>query len=843
MIKKIKDNFRTKIKFCGLTVYRFQHSPYKKEFLKGVFTVRKTTDVDGELKKYRLFGITFRTKKRLIRGNPYSNTLFPAASAPSFSRVAIIAEMSIPQCKLYRVDNRVRALESLGYTVMVSSWRDFSLSMTNLQTADFVIFYRVPYVDIVDSYYNEASRLGLKKYFDIDDMVFDRKIYGGYLDENNFPEKQKEDLLVGCDLYRKALENSDCFLCTTQKMMQVGRQIKNETYIIPNCIPYTLCKVSEDAKKYESDRIRIFYGSGSNTHDEDFKMCLKGIEYVLDNYKNVELWIHGYLDIGVFNESVRKKIFKVDYIDAADYYFSISEYDISVIPLKGDIFSECKSNIKYIESSMFMIPCVCSDRFEFNHIIENGENGFIANSFLEWRDSLVRLVEDKDLRIKIGKNAKRTVLDLYSREQNLLYTDNVLFHKKINRKKCILYVNIFYGYSSFGGATIVVEQIAEKMKEKYADYDIFVFTAHTDRSPGKMTRYEWNGIAVFSISVGGMGLEYKNVSVLRMFNTVLDSVKPDLVHFHCIQALGIGMLTLCHKKSIKYAVTMHDAWWCCPRQFMLDKKNHFCDQYKVNPAVCKERCDIENDFFYARKHEIFKALKHAERIWTPSRTFMKQIENNFMFADINVNTNGIVIPAPSTRKTDPAHIVFGFFGGKFEVKGYSLLRETFSELSERNWKLVLLDTQVKFGIDSKMKRDWKNSNVEIHPFVPHDEIYNFYARIDVLLFPSNWKESFGLMVREAIASNVFVICSDCGGPVEAVSHGENGLIFQRGNKEEFKKCLQYVFDNFDRIKAYKTKNFGDIISFDEQAAALHAEYEKIMVRDEQDIPSGNICIS
>lgn len=832
MIKKIKSNFQKKIKFCGLTVYRFQYSPYKKEILKGIFSVNKIITADGELKKYRVFGITYRTKKRLIGGNPYANTRFPAASAPSFSRAAIIAEMSIPQCKLYRVDNRVRALESLGYTVMVSSWRDFSLSMTNLQTADFVIFYRVPYVDMVERYYDEASRLGLKKYFDIDDMIFDRKIYGKYLDENNFSEKKKKDLLIGCDLYRKSLENSDCFLCTTQNMSHIGRQIKKETHIIPNCIPDILYIVSGEAKKYENDKIKIFYGSGSNTHDEDFKMCLKAVEDVLDNYENVELWIVGHLDANIFNENARKKVFKVDYIDATDYYFLISEFDISIIPLKNNIFSECKSNIKYIESSMFMIPSVCSDRYEFNHIIKNGENGFIANSFMEWKESIVRLVENRELRLKMGKNAKKTVLNLYSRKHDLIYTGNSLFRKKTDKKKHILYVNIHYGYSSFGGATIVAEQIAEKMKKKYIDYDIFVFTAHLDRSPGKMTRYEWNGIAVFSIPVGGVSLEYKNIYVLKVFNTVLDSVKPDLIHFHCIQTLGIDMLNLCHKKGIKYAVTMHDAWWCCPRQFMLDKKNIFCDQYKVNPAICKERCDIENDFFYARKHEIFKALKHAERIWTPSRTFMKQIENNFMFADINPNTNGIVIPKSPIRKTDTSHIVFGFFGGKFEVKGYSLLKETFRELSEKNWKLVLVDTQMKFGIDSEMKRDWKNSSVEIHSFVPHDKIYDLYAKIDVLLFPSNWKESFGLMVREAIASNVFVICSDCGGPIEAVSHGENGLIFQRGNKEEFKKCLQYVFDNFDHIKTYKTKNFGDIISFEEQAEALHAEYEKILASDE-----------
>lgn len=52
----------------------------------------------------------------------------------------------------------------------------------------------------------------------------------------------------------------------------------------------------------------------------------------------------------------------------------------------------------------------------------------------------------------------------------------------------------------------------------------------------------------------------------------------------------------------------------------------------------------------------------------------------------------------------------------------------------------------------------------------------FFDDIDVLLFPSQWKESFGLTVREALAWNVWVIATDAGGVVEDLVNGENASI-------------------------------------------------------------------
>jgi hypothetical protein len=126
---------------------------------------------------------------------------FPEAEQKNRHRtVVIIAELSIAQCKIYRVDSKKEILESLGYTVYVTPWQNQTESIKYMQLADFVIFYRVPFFAVVKNYYNEADRLHLKKFYDIDDMIFDIPLYEKYLEQSKINlNKDQQELLNGAN--------------------------------------------------------------------------------------------------------------------------------------------------------------------------------------------------------------------------------------------------------------------------------------------------------------------------------------------------------------------------------------------------------------------------------------------------------------------------------------------------------------------------------------------------------------------------------------------------------------------------------------------------------------------
>ena len=89
----------------------------------------------------------------------------------------------------------------------------------------------------------------------------------------------------------------------------------------------------------------------------------------------------------------------------------------------------------------------------------------------------------------------------------------------------------------------------------------------------------------------------------------------------------------------------------------------------------------------------------------------------------------------------------------------------------------------------------------------------------MLLFPSQWKESFGLTVREALIRNVWVLCTDCGAPVEDVIAGVNGDIVPFGDVQAFSEKLAGYISQTQELRS-RNPNIVEIRTFKQQAAEL-----------------------
>jgi glycosyltransferase involved in cell wall biosynthesis len=62
------------------------------------------------------------------------------------------------------------------------------------------------------------------------------------------------------------------------------------------------------------------------------------------------------------------------------------------------------------------IPTIMSPVGVNTEIIKDGTNGFLASEINEWVEKMSHLIENSDLRISMGKQARKTVIDHYSVE-------------------------------------------------------------------------------------------------------------------------------------------------------------------------------------------------------------------------------------------------------------------------------------------------------------------------------------------------------------------------------------------------------------------------------------------
>ena len=354
-----------------------------------------------------------------------------------------------------------------------------------------------------------------------------------------------------------------------------------------------------------------------------------------------------------------------------------------------------------------------------------------------------------------------------------------------------------------GGATLACAAIAERLRAGGHDVAVFCGRPHGDAPAYEESTWEVNGIPVTGVNAapGYAALDprsYRHPETAPAFARFLDRARPDVVHFHSIQALGANLLEVAAARGVPIVVTMHDWWWWCARLFLVDQLGFVCPQ-RVASARC--HCAPELDLV-ARRAYLATMLGHADRVLTPSRLLADAaIANGVPAERVAVSENGV---APSALRPDrhPGPVRFGYFGGPdHRLKGLPTLLAAADRAACGGFEIVLhvgtaaprtrlarrltdrvgLTVPIPFTIDDR---------VLLRPHFTPSELPRVLAELDCLVVPSLMRESFSLVTREALAAGVPVIASDCGGPAEAIRPERNGLLFATGDADDLARCLR-----------------------------------------------------
>ena len=90
--------------------------------------------------------------------------------------------------------------------------------------------------------------------------------------------------------------------------------------------------------------------------------------------------------------------------------------DIGLYPVTEDPWSVGKSGFKAIQYMAAGVACVASPVGVNKEIIQDGVNGFVASTLQEWLEKLSLLINDPELRLRLGVSGQQTVGQRYSLE-------------------------------------------------------------------------------------------------------------------------------------------------------------------------------------------------------------------------------------------------------------------------------------------------------------------------------------------------------------------------------------------------------------------------------------------
>jgi glycosyltransferase involved in cell wall biosynthesis len=92
----------------------------------------------------------------------------------------------------------------------------------------------------------------------------------------------------------------------------------------------------------------------------------------------------------------------------------LAGFDIGIMPMPDDEWALGKCALKALSYMAMGVSTVASPVGANREVIEQGRNGLLASSDVEWVDAIGRLAGDRELRERLGRAGRETVVARYS---------------------------------------------------------------------------------------------------------------------------------------------------------------------------------------------------------------------------------------------------------------------------------------------------------------------------------------------------------------------------------------------------------------------------------------------
>ncbi len=187
---------------------------------------------------------------------------------------------------------------------------------------------------------------------------------------------------------------------------------QKNVYVYPNTVRPEHYATRFKVQRENPDEIRIIW-QGSASHIVDWYPLRDAIRTVAHKYPAVKWVIFGeyfdYIHDAIPDEQVEHHGW-VNY-PAYKLYRSLLDCDINLCPLVDNAFNRCKSAIKWYEGSMMRVPeATLAQNTEPYHEIQDGKTGLLFSTPAEFVEKLSLLIEDAQLRRRLGDAAHKWVL-------------------------------------------------------------------------------------------------------------------------------------------------------------------------------------------------------------------------------------------------------------------------------------------------------------------------------------------------------------------------------------------------------------------------------------------------
>jgi glycosyltransferase involved in cell wall biosynthesis len=215
------------------------------------------------------------------------------------------------------------------------------------------------------------------------------------------PTKPESDRTRHFGAFRQTAEMVDVIIAGNEYLAEHARRFCSKVYMLPTGLDVGAYKIAVNRK--QDDKVRLVWIGSKAT-----------LKYLLELKDALE-------ELGKSNSNTVLRIIADDFFDLKNMqvekikwsldsqYSDIAEGDIGLAPLPDDRFTRGKCGFKILQYFSAGLPVIASPVMVNGDLVLNSGAGFVAQTSEQWKEQILKLVQDATLRKEMGQKGKEYV--------------------------------------------------------------------------------------------------------------------------------------------------------------------------------------------------------------------------------------------------------------------------------------------------------------------------------------------------------------------------------------------------------------------------------------------------
>jgi len=285
-------------------------------------------------------------------------------------------------------------------------------------------------------------------------------------------------------------------------------------------------------------------------------------------------------------------------------------------------------------------------------------------------------------------------------------------------------------------------------------------------------------------------------TITRRLRTLIEQIRPDVVHHHNVSLLGYGVL----KKRGDYLnlYTAHDYWLICPQSNLLQRGLRVCE---TGNCIF---CGLPNKKppqLWRYSSGFKRAVDDIDVLIAPSEYLRQRMDHAFRVRTVTIRN---FVPAPPDDLVASGHRIIGsdfmIYVGVLEIhKGILWLIEEYQEIEASNLVIVGQGSLLK-EVDRLIRARQLSERVHRLGWIDRTLLMALIRDAQALVVPSIWPENAPLNALEALSLGTPVIGSDRGGLSEIVCKLDKDLVFSWETDGDLKRAILHCLENRENLR-------------------------------------------